>query len=321
LLTTVALIPAVFGCALAQTNPVIAGNSPQPFRLAFARKRTHATYTYETRSWLFTMDSDGRNVRDLKLEGFSPSWSPDGNRIAFSSSKDEPRAEVYVCNADGSHTQRLTHLRGGAGADRPVWSPDGKQIAFSSFVGKLPEIFVVDIDGSEPKKLTGGGGISPSWSPDGKKIVFASARGGSLQLYWTNADGTGVAQLTTVKPGASEPAWSPDGNKILYTVTGLQSESTIGILDVPSGKTSRFAYSDKFNFFSPAWSPDSKMVLMELSGKGGFVVWSPDPYEPPAEKAIGWKHQIFAMTIDGALSRQLTKADDGGTQPSAGKMP
>jgi hypothetical protein len=55
---------------------------------------------------------------------------------------------------------------------------------------------------------------------------------------------------------------------------------------------------------------------MELSGKGGFLRWTSDPYVPPAEKVIGWKHQILAVSVDGSVSRQLTKADDGGTQPS-----
>lgn len=317
-----ALIPTMLGSALAQTSLTGAGASTQPFRVAFVRTETHATYAFEIRSWLFTMDSDGGNVRNLKLEGSSPSWSPDGEKIAFSSTRDEPLDEVYLCNADGSHVQRLTNQKGGTGADHPVWSPDGKRIAFFATVGKVPEIFVVGIDGSAPKRVTSGGGIYPTWSPDGKKIAFASARGGSIQLYWVDTEGTAEAvPLTSVKPGASQPAWSPDGSKILFTLTGLQAESEIGLLNIPSMKTTRFAFSDKFNFFSPAWSPDGKTVFLELSGKGGFVLWSPDPYLPPSEKAIGWKHQILALGIDGTASRQLTKPDNGGIQPSAGRLP
>jgi len=266
------------------------------------------------------MDSDGKNVRDLKLDGFSPSWSPDGKRIAFCSTRADPLAELYVSDADGSHVQRLTRRKGGTGVGRPTWSPDGKQIAFFATVHDIPEIFVVGLDDSAPRMVTSSGGIYPTWSPDSKKIAFASARGGSLQIYSASVDGTGVVQLTNMKPGASEPAWSPDGSRILFTVSGTEGESVIGMIDLASMKTTRLAYSDKFNFFSPTWSPDGRTVLMELSGKGGFLRWAADVYAPPAEKTLGWKHQILALSIDGSVSRQLTKADDGGAQPAAGRM-
>jgi len=321
---SLAFVLQVLGCATGQTTPGAVGVPVQPFRLAFVQTRTHATYTLEIRNWIFTMDSEGKNVRDLKLDGSYPSWSPDGKKIAFSSAKDETHAELYVSDPDGSHIQRLTRRKGGTGVSRPVWSPDGRQIAFFALVGRIPEIFVVNCDGGEATQVSSGGGIYPTWSPDSRKIAFASARNGSIQLYSFNLDGSGLLQLTNMKSGASEPAWSPDGNKILFTVVegvGSEGVATIGILDVSSLKTTRFAYSDKFNFFSPTWSPDGRTVLMELSRKGGFFLQTSDPYVPPAEKVIGWKHQIIAVSVDGAVSRQLTKADDGGTQPSAGKMP
>ncbi len=267
------------------------------------------------------MDSEGKNIRDLKLEGSNPSWSPDGKKIVFASTRDETHTELYVSDADGSRMQRLTHKKGGTGASRPVWSPDARQIAFFAFVGRLPEVFVVSSDGGEPKQVSSGGGIYPTWSPDGAKLAFASARNGSIQLYSSNPDGSSLIQLTNVKPGASEPAWSPTGNEILFTVVGSEGDATIDIVDAVSLKTTRFAYSDKFNFFSPSWSPDGKTALFELSGKGGFLLWTTDPYIPPSEKVIGWKHQILAVSLDGSVSRQLTKADDGGSEPAAGRVP
>ena len=136
-----------------------------------------------------------------------------------------------VSDPDGSHIQRLTHRKGGTGARRPMWSPDGRQIAFFAFVGRIPEIFVINLDGGEPKQVSSGGGIYPTWSPDSRKIAFASARNGSIQLYSFNLDGSGLLQLTNMKPGASESAWSPDGNKILFTVVGSEGEAIIDILD------------------------------------------------------------------------------------------
>lgn len=265
------------------------------------------------------MDSEGKNVRDLKVEGFAPCWSRDGKKLAFASNRDGRIAEIYVVNSDGSGLVRLTHEKGGNDAGRPTWSPDDKQIAFFRWVGKVPEIFIVSADGGEQRKITSGGGIDPSWSPDGKKLAFASARHGSIQIYSANADGSGVTQLTATKPGATEPAWSPDGNKILFSVPGgLDAPATVGILNLPSGKVGRFAYSDKFSFFSPAWSPDGDTVLLEMSGVGIVHVLSSDPYLSPEDRSPIWKHQILALGIDGT-TRQLTKADDGGGSPAASR--
>lgn len=298
------------------------GQTHQPsYRIAFVRVDTQATYTLERRSWLFTMDSDGKSIHDLKLEGFDPGWSPDGKRLAFASAKDEAASEIYIVNADGSGLVRVTRLKGGSHAGHPVWSPDGKRIAFYRWIGKIPEVFVVSVDGGEAKQLTSGGGVDPTWSPDSKKIAFASASAGSIQIYSVRADGGGLTQLTNAKPGSTEPAWSPDGGKILFTVPGdIDHPSIVGILDVSSGKATRFAYSDKFSFFSPAWSPDGSTVLLETSGNGGIGVLGPSPYLSPRDRTPVWKHQIFSIGVDGSNSRQLTKADDGGGSPAAGKL-
>jgi Tol biopolymer transport system component len=307
-----------FACVLTAPSQ----SSGPSYRIAFVRVHTQATNTIQRRSWLFTMDSDGKNIRELKIEGFDPCWSADGKRIAFASSRDETEPEVYVVNADGSGLVRVTREKGGSHAAHPVWSPDGKLIAFHRWLGKTPEVFVVNVDGGEAKQLTSGGGVDPSWSPDGKRIAFASARAGSIQLFSVNLDGGGLTKLTAEKPGATEPAWSPDGTKILFTVPGdIDRASIVGILDVSSGKTARFAYSDKFSFFSPAWSPDGKTVLLELSGHTGVGLVGPSPYLPPRDLTLGLKHQVFSIGVDGSNSRQLTKADDGGGSPAAGRTP
>jgi Tol biopolymer transport system component len=315
---TIVLLLAVL--CISRPLKCAAADTALPFRIAFVRRNIKITSTLDERDWIFTMDSSGKNLRDLKLEGSDPSWSPDGRQLAFASSRDERGTELYISNDNGSGIVRLTRTKGGSGVEKPAWSPDGKEIAFVKWSENIPDIYAITLASNQTRRITSGGGIYPTWSADGKKLAFASARNGAIQIYSCNPDGTDIAQLTNVDPGASQPAWSPDGNKILYTTSHSDSAASVGILDIPSHKASRFAYSDKFSFFSPAWSPDGRTVLLEMSGTGGFFLSISNPYASPNLKAIGWKHQILALGIDGS-SRQLTKADDGGGAPSAGRIP
>ncbi len=104
----------------------------------------------------------------------TPRWSPDGERIVFSSNRDgdpknENSGEIYVMNADGSDVRRLT--RYGFGAFRPSWSPDGKRMVFTSTHhakstdDKDFEIYVMDADGTNVQRLTFNKGVDghPAW--------------------------------------------------------------------------------------------------------------------------------------------------------------
>src|SRR5438552_3496325 len=81
-----------------------------------------------------------------------------------------------------------------------------------------PDIYLVNAEGRDAKKLTDGKSVSayPAWSPDRKKIAFASDRDGTMNVYVMDADGRNVKQLTKGNEISRVPTWSPDGKKIAY---------------------------------------------------------------------------------------------------------
>jgi Tol biopolymer transport system component len=153
----------------------------------------------------YLVSADGSGARRLPYIPFTAVWSPDGRRIAFARTRgrtgsgpccDASPADIYVMNADGSGTRKLTH-NAGYNAE-PAWSPDGRKIAFRSTRDGNREIYVMNANGSNQRNLTRNPAQDnrPSWSPDGRRIAFVSNRDGRLEAHVMNADGSGQRSLT-----------------------------------------------------------------------------------------------------------------------------
>jgi TolB protein len=201
-------------------NDGYAAWSPEGMRIA--------SYAYhdEKKTWsIHTMNIDGTNRKRLthvqnKWDN-SPTWSPDGVKIAFSreykDSEENWQQEVWIMNSDGSDQTQIEPIRGGG----PYFTPNGKIVYHSEFKDKKSEISIADIDGNNIIQLTDNEAEEwhPEVSPDGKQIAFMSDRDGNYEIYVMNIDGSNQKRLTNSDVDDWYPSWSPDGAKLIFSST------------------------------------------------------------------------------------------------------
>jgi Tol biopolymer transport system component len=142
---------------------------------------------------IYVMNTDGANVTRFTTTGATSSaWSPDGSKLAFISPSVEMIGahhplQVFVANPDGGGVRMVTSDP--ASAFGPCWSADGASIFFAvDNIGVLSNIFQIDLDGRNRRRLTVGPKIDtqPAISPDGSKLAFQSNRDGNYEIYVMN---------------------------------------------------------------------------------------------------------------------------------------
>lgn len=199
--------------------------SPDGEKIAYTRYSQNDQC--ELADWgIWVMNADGSVQTPLTSGGSTtmdsqPAWSPDGQKIAFTSTR-EAFDEIFTMNPDGSQVTRLTNTQfpnnGATFSSSPAWSPDGQRIAYEriDFLNTNREIWVMEADGSGETAVTQNGfvaNIEPAWSPDGQKILFSGL--GSFcescdnEIFSVDVDGTGQTQLTDNTVLDRMPDWQP----------------------------------------------------------------------------------------------------------------
>jgi Tol biopolymer transport system component len=181
-------------------------------------------------SSIMVINADGSGPRTVTstssgLFGRS-SFSPDGTKILFWSSKDSfgPGAragdmDVYVVSVDGSGLTRLTNAvtTGGFNGD-PAWSPDGTRIVFSSSrddaQNHTTDLYLMNADGSQQRRVVhrSDSENGPCWSGDGSRLFFSAGPDGSRAIWSSTVDGTDARRLTDANPSDDQPACGPSRN-------------------------------------------------------------------------------------------------------------
>ncbi len=211
---------------------------------------------------LMVADADGwgpRTVVNSTEPLMSPSWSPDGRRLAYVSFEGGNSA-VYIQDIASGSRELITSFRGINGA--PAFSPDGSRLAMTLSKGGNPDIYVMDLGSKRLTQVTNHFGIDtePTWTPDGGGIVFTSDRGGRPQLYQVGASGGSASRISFEGNYNASPSVSFDGKKIAVA-QGNGSTYRIALLDRSTGGARWSMLSPGSLDESPSFAPNAAMVL------------------------------------------------------------
>jgi len=249
---------------------------------------------------LLVADSDGFNpqvVARSKESLLSPSWSPDGKKIAYVSFE-SGNSNIYVQDiTTGSRQLVESHPKGINGA--PAWSPDGSKLAVAlSFSGNL-NIYVLDMASRQETRVTSNNlaiNTQPVWAPDGQSIYFTSDRSGRPQIYQIPASGGTATRISFQGQNNQNVSVGYDGKQIAM-VQGNGNVYRIAIMDQSLGGQVRFVSPGPYDE-SPSFAPNASMLLYAATE--------------------GPRGVLYSVSADGNVRQRLVLSDGDVREPSWG---
>lgn len=230
--------------------------SPDASRIAFTCYRRGPDRVTSAQICMHSIET-GKSVAFVAYRGTNsaPAWSPDGSKLMFMSSM-HGDPELFEVDSLGTSPKRITYS---AGADTsPAWNPrTGQQVAFVSDRGGIPQVYLMNADGTNVEKLrlpdTMGYVIDPAWSPNGQLLAFSWRRpSGNYDIYVMDVATGAIVEITRDAGRNERPSWAPDGRHIVFESTRTGSRQVWTML--ADGSMPRQLTFEGANE-SPNWSP------------------------------------------------------------------
>jgi TolB protein len=249
---------------------------------------------------LVISDADGQNIRDALKSGepiISPTWSPDGKKVAYVSFEDR-KPVIYVHELATGKRFSLSNQKGNNSA--PSWAPDGSKLAVSLSKDGNTQIYSINANGGGLQRLSRGRTIDtePQYSPDGRYIYFTSDRGGNPQIYRMSAEGEqadGVKRITYKQAFVTSPRISPDGKYLAY-IANVGGAFRLYVLNLATGESQ--ALTDGTSDESPSFAANGRYILYSTKVNG--------------------KRVLAAVSVDGNSKQVLSIPGSDVRQPSWG---